>query len=258
MRPSLVAVTTLLLVACASLDGLSDGAEAPAQAPADAGEAGASDAAPDVSTDSADAQQPAIPVTLLVMRAGTGKGVVTSQDATGVNCGTTCSHVYARGTVVVLNATALPDSAFTGWGTSCAGTGVCAITLNGDVTVKPTFDLMVLDVDGNRAYEGADDGKLISRYMFGLTGTGLTDMAIGAKATRSDPDVVLAYLESIRPQLDVDANGEVDALTDATMIQRYMSGARGDALTSGGAIGANATRSAAQIEAYLKSLTPPP
>jgi hypothetical protein len=257
MRPSLVAFTALLLVACASLDGLSSGDEPPAQSPPDAGEASAADAAPDVSTDSADSAQPAVPVNLLVVKSGTGKGVVTSQDVGGVNCGTMCSHAYARGTVAVLSAVALPDSAFTGWGTTCAGAGVCAITLNGDVTVKATFEPTVLDIDGNRLYEAANDGKLISRYMFGVTGVALTDTAIGANASRSDPDVVLAYLQSIRAQLDVDANGEIDALTDALMIQRYMSGARGDTLTSG-AIGANATRSSAQIEAYLKSLTPPP
>jgi hypothetical protein len=116
--------------------------------------------------------------------------------------------------------------------------------------------LQVLDIDGNRAYESMDDATLVSRYLFGQTGSALTDGAIGANATRFDPAVVLTYLNSIRAQLDVDGNGQPDALTDGIMVQRYMSGTRGDALTKD-AIGTNATRTtSAQVEAYLKSLTP--
>ncbi|MEO7252615.1 MAG: hypothetical protein ABIZ64_00070 [Casimicrobium sp.] len=52
--------------------------------------------------------------------------------------------------------------------------------------------------------------------------------------------------------LDVDGNGSVDPLTDGLMLIRYMLGLRGTALTTG-AVGAGATRDAAQIEAYIES-----
>jgi len=57
-------------------------------------------------------------------------------------------------------------------------------------------------------------------------------------------------------QLDVDDNGEVDALTDTLLISRYVFGFRGEALIDG-AIGEGATRtSSEEIEAYLEALIP--
>jgi len=57
-------------------------------------------------------------------------------------------------------------------------------------------------------------------------------------------------------QLDVDDNGDVDALTDGLLILRYMFGYGGDALING-AIAEGATRtSSAEIEAYLEALIP--
>ena len=195
------------------------------------------------------------PTTLTVTLSGSGTGNVGSQDL-GVDCGGTCSHLYARGTGVTLTATPLTGSAFIGWGAPCSGTGACVVMMKNDVQVDAAFGLKVLDIDGNRAYESADDATLISRYLFGQTGPSLTNGAIGANATRSDPAVVLSYLNSIRTQLDVDGNGQPDALTDGIMIQRYMSGTRGDALTAN-AIGSGATRTtSAQVEAYLQALTP--
>ena len=51
--------------------------------------------------------------------------------------------------------------------------------------------------------------------------------------------------------LDVDGNGNIDALTDGLLIMRYAFGFRGDVLIDG-AIGGGATRtSAADIEEYV-------
>ena len=122
-------------------------------------------------------------------------------------------------------------------------------------TVLPMPSASVLDVDGNGKYDALSDGLIILRYMFGLTGPSLLNGAIGDAATRSDPPAVLAYLNGIRTQLDVDDNKQVDALTDGLMILRYMFGLRGASLT-GGALGDGAARNAAQIESYIKSLMP--
>ena len=56
--------------------------------------------------------------------------------------------------------------------------------------------------------------------------------------------------------LDVDGNGVADALTDGLIAIRYLFGLRGNALIQN-AIGPGATRTtAAQIENYLRSVTP--
>src|SRR2546428_403995 len=59
---------------------------------------------------------------LVVVRAGSGSGTVTSTPA-GITCGADCSEPYASGTVVALTATPAIGSVFTGWGGGgCTGT----------------------------------------------------------------------------------------------------------------------------------------
>lgn len=113
-----------------------------------------------------------------------------------------------------------------------------------------------LDIDGNTHYDALTDGLLTLRYLFGLTGNSLTIGAIGVGAARSTPTDVTIYLDNVKSALDVDANGQVDALTDGLMIIRYLFGLRGASLISG-AIGPSATRVLApDIEAYIASLMP--
>ena len=67
----------------------------------------------------------------------------------------------------------------------------------------------------------------------------------------------MQYLDNLRPLLDVDGNGNADALTDGLMLLRYLFGLRGAGLVSN-AIGAGAIRTTApQIEPYIVSITPP-
>ena len=112
-----------------------------------------------------------------------------------------------------------------------------------------------IDIDGNNSYDALTDGLMIVRYLFGLSGAALTDGAIGPMATRTVPTDIVQFLDSIRTALDVDANGQSDALTDGLMLIRYLSGLRGAALTSG-VVGSGATRSGAEIEQYIKVLMP--
>ncbi len=188
---------------CVGVNGLTGGGNQPppgdGQADADADAAAGQDAT------SIDASSNETPSTLSVTRSGNGKGNIASEDL-GLDCGATCSHLYPPRSFVTLTATPLAGSAFIGWGAPCSGTGACPLLVTRDVVVDGAFGLQVLDIDGNRTYESMNDGTLVSRYLFGNTGTSLTNGAIGANATRSDPDVVLAYLASIRPQLDVDGN----------------------------------------------------
>src|ERR1043165_7760453 len=78
--------------------------------------------------------------TLTVTRNGTGTGTVTSSPA-GINCGATCSSVYADGTPVTLTAAADVNSAFAGW-TGCDSTSgnTCNVTMGAARSVTATFN----------------------------------------------------------------------------------------------------------------------
>ncbi len=78
--------------------------------------------------------------TLTVTKTGTGSGTVTS-DVAGINCGASCSGLYAQNTVVKLTASASAGSNFAGWG----GDADCSdgtVTINGNVTCNPMFNLI--------------------------------------------------------------------------------------------------------------------
>jgi List-Bact-rpt repeat protein len=80
--------------------------------------------------------------TLTVAKSGTGGGVVT---ATGINCGTDCSELYASGTSVMLTAIPAGGSSFAGWsgtgwnGSGCQGTAGCTMTISSNTAVTATF-----------------------------------------------------------------------------------------------------------------------
>lgn len=112
-----------------------------------------------------------------------------------------------------------------------------------------------IDVDANGKYDALTDGLIVLRYLFGLNGSALTAGALGAGATRTLPVDIAFYLDGFRDSLDVDGNGSTDALTDGLMMLRYLFGLRGTAM-SAGAIGAGATRTGPQIEAYIQTLMP--
>ena len=119
----------------------------------------------------------------------------------------------------------------------------------------PLPGLATLDVDGNGAVDALTDGLIIFRYLFGLTGPTLTAGATASGATRTAHGAVLQYLDSIRGLLEVDGNASVDALTDGLILIRYLFGMRGTALVVGAHAG-DATRTDAQIQAYIQSLAP--
>ncbi len=76
---------------------------------------------------------------LEVSRGGSGAGSVSSSP-TGINCGATCSHSYEEGTEVILTASAVSGSTFSGWsGGGCSGSGTCKIKLGAETIVTATF-----------------------------------------------------------------------------------------------------------------------
>jgi hypothetical protein len=198
--------------------------------------------------------------TFTLIRNGSGAGNVTSYDGM-IDCGATCSHLYANGTELILYATPEPGSIFTGWLGACTGQVDCLAAVPSPVTVSATFALDASvpfngDIDRDGSYSALTDGLIAMRYLFGLSGEAMVAGTLGADATRTDPAAVSAFLSDIRPRLDVDGNGSADALTDGVMLIRYLFGLRGAALING-AMGTGATRTtAAQIEAALQSLLP--
>ncbi|KJU81397.1 fibronectin, type III domain protein [Candidatus Magnetobacterium bavaricum] len=78
-------------------------------------------------------------VNLVISKAGTGSGTVTSSPA-GINCGSTCSVSFYPGTSVTLTATADSGSTFTGWSVDCTGTSsTCPVTMSAAKNVTATF-----------------------------------------------------------------------------------------------------------------------
>ena len=207
------------------------------------------------------------PVMLTVVKNGSGSGTVTSSPA-GINCGATCSASFGAGSAVTL--TASPTSAastFTGWlGSGCIGVLTCPLTLSTAANVSATFALtgngpFNLDVDANSPVAYAtvgNDGLLILRYMAGMSGATLIGGGVvSGDASRNTAAAIMAYLDDLKPKLDIDGNGQVDALTDGLLISRYLLDIRGPALIAG-AIGVGATRTTfTQIENYLVGLLPP-
>ena len=114
-------------------------------------------------------------------------------------------------------------------------------------------DRFNFDVDNNGKTEALSDGVLVLRYLSGLTGDALTGSAIGAGADRNNADDIIAYLDPVRDTvLDVDGNGEADALNDGILIARYLFGLTGESLIQG-AIASDATRTAAtDIVSFLQ------
>jgi hypothetical protein len=77
--------------------------------------------------------------TLTVNKAGIGSGTITSAPV-GIDCGDTCSYVFANNTVVTLTATPTSPFIFEGWsGGDCSGIETCTVTMNTAYTITAIF-----------------------------------------------------------------------------------------------------------------------
>ncbi len=114
-----------------------------------------------------------------------------------------------------------------------------------------------LDIDGNATADALTDGILILRFLFGFTEDSLTDGVIADDATFTTFEEIQPFLLAADETfLDVDENGETDALTDGILILRSLFGFTGDSLING-AIGDNANRTTAtEIEDFIDSFLP--
>ncbi|MDH6100361.1 hypothetical protein NWP21_16245, partial [Anabaenopsis sp. FSS-46] len=116
-----------------------------------------------------------------------------------------------------------------------------------------------LDIDGNGQINALSDGIMVVRFLFGTAfpGDKLTDGAIAANATRNLTEIREYLQEAVENKyLDIDGNGQINALSDGIMVVRFLFGTAfsGDKLIDG-AIAANATRGLTEIQEYLSQLT---
>jgi hypothetical protein len=111
------------------------------------------------------------------------------------------------------------------------------------------------DVDANGASDALTDGLLIIRHLFGFSGPTLTDGALAADATRTDPAEIAAYIKANEADFDVDANGVTDALTDGLLIIRRLFGFSGTTITDGALAPDAARTDPAEIAAHIDDLS---
>jgi phospholipase C len=81
---------------------------------------------------------PATTYQLTVTAPASGAGAITSSPK-GINCPSTCTASFAKGTQVTLTATPGSSYFFGGWSGACTGTNTCSLTMTAAETVAPTF-----------------------------------------------------------------------------------------------------------------------
>ena len=130
-----------------------------------------------------------------------------------------------------------------------------------DVSVTPAVAIAGATVQlavGSQSCSGVTNASGVASCSFVLTTVGnftLTASYAGS-ATFSSVSASTGFSVVAPTKIDIDGNGSVDALTDGLLIERWLSGLTGIALTNT-AIGTGATRiTPADITAYLTALRP--
>ena len=114
---------------------------------------------------------------------------------------------------------------------------------------------LTLDVDGDGEFDALTDGLLIIRSMFGLSGDALVVGVVGQDAQFSSSDEIEQRLALLGDELDIDENGQIDALTDGLLSLRFLFGLSGTTLVDN-VVASGANRSGSdEIESYLSDLT---
>jgi endoglucanase Acf2 len=106
------------------------------------------------------------------------------------------------------------------------------------------------DMDGNDNIDALTDGLLLLRHTFDLRGEALTGGVMADDSPMSSAQVEQRIVDAYAIA-DIDGSGEVDALTDALILLRYLFELRGDGLITG-AVAENAVRvSSGDVEQYI-------
>lgn len=125
-----------------------------------------------------------------------------------------------------------------------------------DEFIAGTIPAGSLDIDGNGQYDALTDGLLLLRGMFGLTEGALITGAVASDATYKSSSETISKLDMLGDRVDIDGNGQVDALTDGLVILRYLFGLRDDVLTNGVLASDARITSADGVGAKVEALMP--
>jgi hypothetical protein len=129
------------------------------------------------------------------------------------------------------------------------------VTLTPTATATRTLQAIVADIDGDGDFDPLTDAMLVMRWAFGFEGDTLIEGAVDVGCTYCTAAEIAAHIESLGTVLDIDGDGEVEALTDAVLLMRWGFGFRGEALIQGAIDTVSCTRCGlAEIEAYLDTL----
>ena len=111
------------------------------------------------------------------------------------------------------------------------------------------------DFDGNGQADALTDGLLLLRYAFGLRDESLTDgvIATDASLTASEVANVLSQSTGIT---DIDADGNLDALTDGLLLLRYLFDMTGDSLIDAAVSEVASRTSSLEVAQYMASYMP--
>jgi hypothetical protein len=84
-----------------------------------------------------------------------GQGYVQSSDSS-INCGTTCSGLYAQGTSVSLTAQPASGYEFSGWsGGTCSSARTCTVLINSEISIVANFTAVTPDFAMSAAPDSA-------------------------------------------------------------------------------------------------------
>ena len=123
--------------------------------------------------------------------------------------------------------------------------------INGVIPEERNCDSVVWDIDQNNSVDALTDGLLLMRYAFGLRGDSLTDNVISSDSL-IDKAEVEHNIEQIMHLVDINEDGNFDALTDALILLRYLFDVTEIGLVDEEMLTSNRP-SAGSIKAYIES-----
>ena len=113
-----------------------------------------------------------------------------------------------------------------------------------------------LDLDGDYSHSALTDGLIVMRYFFGLRENVLIADAVSPEGRYKTAAEITNRLNQNMEFLDIDGDGDNDALTDGLMVLRYLFGLKNNALIVN-AISEEATRTTiTDILNHITSITP--
>ncbi|MBT7274959.1 MAG: hypothetical protein HN886_00700, partial [Woeseiaceae bacterium] len=111
------------------------------------------------------------------------------------------------------------------------------------------------DFDGNGQADALTDGLLLLRYAFGLRDESLTDGVIASDASLTASEVANVLSQSTGIT-DIDADGNLDALTDGLLLLRYLFDMTGDSLIDAAVSEVASRTSSLEVAQYMASYMP--